>query len=82
MPDATSIGANELVSQAVDGTTTRYRWDVGWTVLNEEGNLGNLTQAHKGRRAASKRASRWAWDPFRKPIQLEMCECSYAQRCM
>ncbi len=46
MPDATSIGANELVSQAVGGTTTRYRWDVGWNVLNEEDNLGNLARTH------------------------------------
>ena len=52
MPDATSIGANELVSQAVGGTTTRYRWDVGWNVLNEEDNLGALTRTYVGRSAA------------------------------
>ncbi|MGI6460428.1 MAG: RHS repeat domain-containing protein [Candidatus Hydrogenedentales bacterium] len=52
MPDAPSIGANELVSQAVGGTTTRYRRDVGWNVLNEEDNLGNLTRTHKGRSTA------------------------------
>ena len=33
-------------SRTAGGTTTRYRWDVGWNMLNEEDNLGNLTRTH------------------------------------
>ncbi len=45
-------GAGKRRQRTGGGTTTRYRWDVGWNVLNEEDNLGNLTRTHKGRSTA------------------------------
>ena len=54
--------------------------EFGWKILpfgpvveNPEDALNDLSFV--GRRAASKRASRWVWNPFRKPIQLRWCEC-------
>jgi len=46
MPDVASIGADERVGQAVGGTTTEYRWDMGWNVVNEEDAFGDLTRTH------------------------------------
>jgi len=45
-------GAGKRRQRTAGGATTRYRWDVGWTVLNEEDNLGNLTRTYVGRSAA------------------------------
>ena len=45
-------GAGKRRQRTGGGTTTRYRWDLGWTVLNEEDNLGNLTRTYIGRGAA------------------------------
>ncbi len=39
-------GAGKRRQRTGGGTTTRYRWDVGWNVLNEEDNLGNLARTH------------------------------------
>jgi|GEM_PF-2560804 RHS repeat-associated protein len=39
-------GAGKRRQRTGGGTTTRYRWDVGWNVLNEEDNLGSLARTH------------------------------------
>ncbi len=53
--------------------------EFGWKILpfgpvveNPEDALDGLS--FLGRRAASKRASPRVWNPFRKPIQLRLCE--------
>ena len=35
-------GAGKRRQKTAGGTTTKYRWDRGWNVLNEEDNLGSL----------------------------------------
>ncbi len=45
-------GAGKRRQRTAGGTTTKYRWDMGWTVLNEEDNLGNLTRTYMGRGTA------------------------------
>jgi RHS repeat-associated protein len=45
-------GAGKRRQRTGGGTTTRYRWDMGWNVLNEEDNLGALTRTYVGRSAA------------------------------
>ena len=45
-------GAGKRRQRTGGGTTTRYRWDAGWNVLNEEDNLGNLTRTYVGRSTA------------------------------
>jgi len=39
-------GAGKRRQRTVGGTTTKYRWDMGWSVLNEEDALGDLTRTH------------------------------------
>jgi RHS repeat-associated protein len=39
-------------SRTAGGSTTRYNWDVGWTVLNEEDGNGALTRTFVGRSLA------------------------------
>ncbi len=71
MPDATSIGANELVSLAVGGTTTRYRWDVGWNVLTEAYATQTVWGSKRmtGRELAQALVSRLYPEPYNRLIQ-------------
>jgi len=45
-------GAGKRRQRTGGGATTKYRWDMGWTVLNEEDNLGDLTRTYVGRSTA------------------------------
>ena len=39
-------GAGKRRQKTAGGTTTKYRFDLGWNVLNEEDGSGNLTRTH------------------------------------
>ena len=39
-------GAGKRRQRTAGGATTKYRWDLGWNVLNEEDALGDLTLTH------------------------------------
>ena len=39
-------GAGKRRQRTAGGSATRYRWDIGWNVLNEEDNLGSLMRTH------------------------------------
>jgi len=45
-------GAGKRRQRTAGGATTRYRWDEGWTVMNEEDSLGDLTRTYVGRGTA------------------------------
>ncbi len=45
-------GAGKRRQRTAGGVTTKYRWDLGWTVLNEEDGNGNLTRTYVGRSTA------------------------------
>jgi len=45
-------GAGKRRQRTAGGTTTQYRWDLGWTVVNEEDALGDLTRTYVGRSTA------------------------------
>ncbi len=42
-------GAGKRRQRTAGGTTTRYRWDPNWSVLNVEDGSGNLTRSYVGR---------------------------------
>jgi len=45
-------GAGKRRQRTAAGSTTRYRWDMSWTVLNEEDAFGDLTRTYVGRSSA------------------------------
>jgi RHS repeat-associated protein len=45
-------GDQKRRSRTAGGSTTRYNWDIGWTVLNEEDGNGTLTRTFVGRSLA------------------------------